>query len=394
MIGLEETVIGAVLLDERFLPDAMRSVSPDDFHDRRLGAIFACILAMRERGEPVDVITVSARLDEIEARGIEPVDLHMWAGEVPSAASVAFYAGEVRTQAVTRGVAQIAVRMREAADDPGKAIRLGLDELKALQARQATTKGRSFRVSELLALPTEHDWVVEGFIERRDRFMLTGYEGLGKSAMLRQFVFAAAAGMHPFRDYQQAEPRRTLVVDAENSPRQWARNMRQLVSRVGHNADERLVEENITIHPTTRLDLLEPGDRAELHRLIDDTRPDLMMIGPLYRLTRGSVNGDDEAAPLLAALDEFRDRGLALLIEAHAGKADDGKGNRNLSPRGSSALIGWPEFGMGLRPVPNTSGQQAELVRWRGDREERSWPRRLVKAQNGLPWQILEGQHP
>ena len=97
---------------------------------------------------------------------------------------------------------------------------------------------------------------------------------------------------------------------------------------------------------------------------------------------------DDDAAPLLAALDTLRDRDVALVIEAHAGKATSDKGERNLAPRGSSALLGWPEFGLGLRPVKGKP-HEIELIRWRGDREERMWPRKLKKSADGLPFQEI-----
>ncbi|MBK0297059.1 hypothetical protein IAE22_34985, partial [Bacillus sp. S34] len=78
-------------------------------------------------------------------------------------------------------------------------------------------------------------------------------------------------------------------------------------------------------------------------------RPDVLFIGPLYRLIPRAINSDDDAAPLLAALDTLRDRGLAMVIEAHAGHAVGHGGERDLRPRGSAALLGWPEFGLGLR---------------------------------------------
>ena len=42
------------------------------------------------------------------------------------------------------------------------------------------------------------DWVVPGLLERGDRLILTGAEGLGKSVLMRQLAVCAAAGVHPF----------------------------------------------------------------------------------------------------------------------------------------------------------------------------------------------------
>ena len=87
---------------------------------------------------------------------------------------------------------------------------------------------------------------------------------------------------------------------------------------------------------------------------------------------------------VLAALDTLRDKGLAMIIEAHAGHSKDANQNRELRPRGSSALMGWPEFGFGLARDPNMEGRVV-LQRWRGDREERSWPDALDRG-GAWPW--------
>jgi hypothetical protein len=86
---------------------------------------------------------------------------------------------------------------------------------------------------------------------------------------------------------------------------------------------------------------------------------------------------------VLAALDTIRDRGCALMIEAHAGHAIGKGGIRDLRPRGSSSLLGWPEFGYGMRSMG--SAGYADLVQWRGPREDRNWPDRLRRG-DGFRW--------
>jgi replicative DNA helicase len=115
---------------------------------------------------------------------------------------------------------------------------------------------------------------------------------------------------------------------------------------------------------------------------VDVHKPDLLYIGPLYKITSGAIQTDDDAAPLLVALDSLRERGLALLMEAHAAKGD-GSGTRDLRPRGSAALMGWPEFGFGLHPLDNGD---VELKRWRGDRDQRAWPTFMTRGHD-WPWE-------
>ncbi len=60
--------------------------------------------------------------------------------------------------------------------------------------------------------------------------MLSAAEGVGKSTFMRQFAVLSAAGIHPFA-FKPMKPTRVLVVDAENSERQWRRATRDLADR-------------------------------------------------------------------------------------------------------------------------------------------------------------------
>ncbi len=60
-----------------------------------------------------------------------------------------------------------------------------------------------------------------------------------------------------------------------------------------------------------------------------------------------------------------------------------------MRPRGSSALLGWPEFGYGLEPQEESNGTGAWWTPWRGGREKRRWPKLLRKGYEGeLPWVV------
>ncbi len=136
----------------------------------------------------------------------------------------------------------------------------------------------------------------------------------------------------------------------------------------------------VLVSAGTRLDLTRQADLDQVHRLMDQHKPKLLYIGPLYKLLARAINSDDDAAPLIVALDGLRERGVSLLMEAHAGHGKSLGGERDLRPRGSSALLGWPEFGLGLRPIEDDPGMVA-VVHWRGDRDERDWPKHLRRGQ-------------
>jgi replicative DNA helicase len=142
--------------------------------------------------------------------------------------------------------------------------------------------------------------------------------------------------------------------------------------------------DRVTVQTGKRINLLNGKAVEQVHRWIDEYEPDLLMVGPIYKMVPGSLNDEDVTARLLGALDEFRERGVTLLIEGHAGHGKDDKGDREFRPRGSSMMLGWPEFGLGLKSLSET---EAELVKWRGSREERPWPRFIRHGGSGeLPW--------
>jgi hypothetical protein len=231
----------------------------------------------------------------------------------------------------------------------------------------------------------ERDWIVPDLLERRERFILTGAEGGGKSHWMRQIMICTAAGVHPFERNRQIMPVKVLAIDAENTELQWQRTTKYITNLALHlgQVDPR---ERITVQAGYRLDFTQAAHVDIVHKWIDQYDPDIVYLGPLYKLVPKEITNDDDAAPLLAALDGIRERGVALLMEAHAGKAKDAGGERNLAPRGSSALLGWPEFGYGLRPTISDP-DMAVMVPWRGDREQRGWPKLIRRGVDGeYPW--------
>lgn len=233
---------------------------------------------------------------------------------------------------------------------------------------------------------TVREWVIPGLLERGDRLVWTGFEGLGKSMFIRQLAVCVAAGLDPFL-LAEIDPMRVLLIDCENSERQGRRKFRPLAAasiKVGRRVPNGALR---LIHRSQGLDLGRPDDRAWLLERVTAHRPDLLMIGPFYKLHVGNINEEIAARATVAALDAARTAvDCALVVEAHAGHGEQGK-NRSVRPLGSSLLLRWPEFGYGIAPAgePDKDGRirHVHVKPWRGDRDERSWPTELVW---GDPW--------
>lgn len=246
-------------------------------------------------------------------------------------------------------------------------------------------------LASVLELPVdEPDWVLGRLMARGERLVLVGGEGRGKSMMLRQLIICGAAGLDPLAlassgpVVELSAPVRGLVIDSENTLPQWARGAKYLADITTRKAHD--PRPNLVIQAGVRMNLTNRNVVDQVHRWIDEYKPDLMALGPIYKMVPGSLNDEDDMAALLATLDSFRERGVTLLIEGHAGHGTDTRGEREFRPRGSSMMLGWPEFGLGIKPMQDDPGM-VDLVEWRGAREERPWPKRLRRGIPGeLPW--------
>lgn len=233
----------------------------------------------------------------------------------------------------------------------------------------------------------EFDWIVPGLLERGDRLMLTGFEGLGKSMLTRQLAVTIAAGIHPFRWAMTFEPRRVLFIDCENSERQSRRKFRPL-AHASERARRRVPDGGMRlIHKPNGLDLTQPADVEWLMERVAAHRPDVLFIGPFYRLHNTNLNDELAARRVVTVLDKARTAGgCALVMEAHAGHGNNIH-ERDVRPVGSSLLLRWPEFGYGISPIEKDK-RYVNVRAWRGPRDEREWPKRLMWGDpQGWPWE-------
>lgn len=372
----ERAVIGAALLDPGTLRWSSEHVAPEDFESVTLGTVYGIMLALHADGRPVDPISVDVAIRESgTVRGVTATDLHTLMQDTPTAQNADYYARIVADHAGKRRIAKmgrVATQAGESDYSLEEAMGIVRAEWESIHRQSATTL-ESKPLGEILQGSDEYDWLIPNLLERQDRVIITGGEGGGKSTFVRQLTILPAAGIHPVT-FEEIEPLRVVVVDAENTERQWRRKARNIVAAAHQRgiADPRTLE----VACVPRLDITREKDLGAIHRLIDKHQPDMLAIGPLYKLTPKAITSDDDAAPVINALDQLRGRDIALVMEAHAGHAMTAGGDRNLRPRGSSALLGWPEFGFGLAKDPDDPHVR-HVVRWRGDRDERAWPERL-----------------
>lgn len=374
----EKAVVGALLLDPTKTREAIQHVAPGDFHSNALAGLYGLITTKHATGESIDPLTVWAdvQADPALMRNVKSAAmLQDLMHHTPTAENVGYYARQVADAGQSRRLMQYATRLNQIAGDMSmpatEKLNIARQEIEHIASEYSTAIDIP-TLEEVLAVEDSHDWVIPGLFERMDRLVVTGGEGLGKSTFLRQLAILSAGGIHPTRFYP-IDPVRVTIVDAENTERQWRRNARGVVERVRH-VTGRSPAGDVRLYCTGRLDITQERDLAKLHSILDQYPTDILMIGPLYKLIPRGLNSEEDASQVIAGLDVLRERGVCLLMEAHAGKATGIDGTRIMAPRGSSALLGWPEFGIGLSwdtqgLQPGDTPVTANLARWRGDRE-------------------------
>ncbi len=130
----EESVLGGILLDPHALDRVIEVMGPDDFYRETNRKIFLTMLVLTERGEPIDLITLTdalktrAELQEIGGASY----LAELSEKVPSAANIAYYARMVKEKAVLRSLINVSGEIVSRAYTGQENIEQFLDEAERL----------------------------------------------------------------------------------------------------------------------------------------------------------------------------------------------------------------------------------------------------------------------
>lgn len=390
----QATALGVILQTPEKAPDVFGYVRPQDF-DGQYRAVAEAIQALRVSKVEISAVSV---IDELTRRG--GIGRIGGAAEVFRIAQHGYGSADYAVQVITRhhrlrrleGLGhRLAANAASPDGDPYPLAQHLAEEAQAiLDGIESEGDITTQTLGEFLNNEDPpHDWVIPGLLERGDRLVLTGSEGLGKSVLMRQLAIGAASGVHPFT-HERIIPQRVLVVDCENGPTKLRRALRSLAiaaEKRGDDPRQRMFLEAIP----EGLDLTKPEDEQWLVRVVSAIQPDLFITGPIYRLHAANPNDEEPARKVAKVLDRCRAAAnCALVTEAHAGHGVGGH-ERPVRPVGSSLWLRWPEFGYGLRATQNydPTNRLVDFVPWRGDREERAWPKQLATG-GAWPWRAID----
>jgi AAA domain len=329
--------------------------------------------------------------------GVSPDYMRWWHGSVSDDEAIeAFTVASARerlVQALTR-----AKQRHDIGSDPGLIVdelRESLDALPILGERRTHLDG--WTVDDILRfhVDDDDDMVLPGLLAHRERLVITGNEGGGKSMFMYQCAMAAAYGISPLRDVKSGEfvhhrPKRVMVLDVENRHETQVRRHVAMLSA----AMRRLapgVKPDLLLLKARSLNLMSAADQRYLWEQAQMFKPDLLLAGSVYKLIVSTGDWRAEAAAVRSTMDRVKDStGCAVMLEAHPGHGPENKRNDG-RPQGSSEWLAWPEFGFYLKPVETQNGSWlAELAPWRGVRVQgRQYPE-FLEGGGDLPWSRAE----
>lgn len=150
----EQAILGAMLLEKEALITASERIKPDDFYRPSHQKIFQVMLELGERGEPVDLITVTAELQDKklleEIGGVSYLsDL---ASAVPTAANVEYYSAIVEEKAMLRRLIRVATQIASTGYSASEEVTEILDdaEKKILELSNRRTSSAFIPIKDVL----------------------------------------------------------------------------------------------------------------------------------------------------------------------------------------------------------------------------------------------------
>lgn len=239
-IEAEQSLLGGIMLDENAWDKIASKVMAVDFyrHDHRL--IFGAIADLARNNDPLDVITVSERLDN--QGDLDEVGGIAYLGELvkqtPSAANIATYADIVRERAVVRELIAVATEIAEAGFNPegrSSSDLLDLAESRVFHiAEQRADQGSGpvpvknilaktlERIEELVESGDEVTGISTGFVDldrmtsglqKGDLVIVAGRPSMGKTTFSMNLAeYASMNAGKPVLVYSMEMPNESIVM--------------------------------------------------------------------------------------------------------------------------------------------------------------------------------------
>ena len=225
--------------------------------------------------------------------------------------------------------------------------------MSAMKQRTQTPEVKALDLDELFDLESEGlSWVISGLLPKAETIVLAGAPKAGKTLLAIDVAYAVVTGESCFLGEATSRGKVLLVSTDESAKSTKAK----LINRGFRRSDK----DSIKVLPTW--DISQMG---ALEALLEDFRPDLVILDSLRRINKGSEISENSAefADAIYTLKETLERyGAAGILIHHTNKDREALGVHRL--RGSSAIAGavWGTWQLDQIPKPDPNNKKKFII--------------------------------
>ena len=321
----ERAILGAVIVDNTALTMASQVLSVCDFSVVAHRHIFAAMLSLAARAEPIELLSLwdvlSDNSEVIAAGGA--AFIASLGDRVHRDAPIDHWARMVKNAAILRQMAYEGESLTRAALEPHAETEEIAKRVQTLaNSLCASLGGDIFGVLASEVKPEHVKWLWAGRIPLGKITALDGDPGLGKSALTLDLAARTTTGS-PMPDGSAGVNGGVLVISAEDGP---ADTIVPRLLAVGANPERvRILKTIRDSHGERHLEI--PSDVSVIERAAKSVEAKMIIIDPLVAFLAATVNSfsDQNIRRALAPLSTMAERmGAAVLIVRHLNKNSDG----------------------------------------------------------------------
>lgn len=225
--------------------------------------------------------------------------------------------------------------------------------MSAMKTRTQTPEAKALDLDELFDLEVEGlNWLIPGLLPAKETVILAASPKVGKTLLSIDVAFAIATGECNFLG-ERVKQGRILLVSTDES---LSSTRNKLITRGFRHSDKGLIK----ILPAWDI-----SQMSKLEELLEDFKPDLVIIDSVRRINKGNEISENSAefADNIYTLKETLQRyGAAGILIHHTNKSSEATGVNRL--RGSSAIAGavWGIWQLDQIPKPDPNNKNKQII--------------------------------
>lgn len=340
----ERSILGAILLDNSSTACAAEHLYPSDFFNTKHIKLFATMLAMHERREPIDLVSLTDALRSIaqlDAVGGAAYIAQLMDG-VPHVTNVEHYCKIVKEKSQLRAIiyASHAIQMQamESSDPTPEIVERAASTMAAIATTNGHTRPKPISLAAFLMRKLAPvSFVINPILPAQGLMLLYAWRGVGKTNFNLEMAVAVATGGPKCFRWTIDEPRRVLYVDGEMAANDLQERMQQIVMGRGMKLPD--VERNFEMFTPDIMEQDYPGTQLEIvtrkgQKIIEDQLEagTFLILDNLSSLghVEGATENDSESWwPIQDWALRLRRKGITILFVHHAGKSGAQRGASN-----------------------------------------------------------------